>query len=770
MADNPMTKSLNNTSRTILFEKFTEEKPSITPEIKNLLNDTSMDKVYEEVEKNGFIVKSFDEFLENFKPVIYQTQYKDEGGKPVFTYSLKKDDEGYSKPIEICKHSFYEVVRSIIDKKGISGKSNLDFDYELISDLLSPEAEIKKAKKIRQELAVNTEKFLECKNNNRTEEAKKYFKICNKNYQELYARYKDNAVNLLPLAIADTQVMIDESKKVTEALEGTSTNSTLTLCDFSWDNDGNLKATSIEENNNSDEVVYLENNNSDEVVYLEDNNGDEVVYLEGNNGDEVVDKEKNKPHTTDEILKKNINNIINKLPEIKNSEYMQKTFKRSFLSGASSSKESLPALSELAERKKGYIEIYKTVQQSFFDAAAELIKKVLNVEMFFKHASDEKGKFHSELIITNCGIDEIINDEEVKTSFTKFINAMNNSKDHKIWFAILPPVFDNEFAEDTETITFNNPDDEWNMTGDISEDKTAVTKDKVTIEDIGIMTEILSKANIISFFNFKASEKTGFENFNENIFEKYKEKISPVVKDFSVLSYPNFTIIPKEEKDILISNEIVENGEMLSKKEYIKIPAIYIDSAYVSAGLVAATQSVDILRQKKYKVIDDNPCVRFNLEDSDNRFKFKTIFNRENIFSRDDELTSKIVKSKLGFCYSDNEGNDGTDNEIRNAYLQIARTCSGKLLYRKLVWNYIEAYVRYENGGTTGTADKFTNCVNKLSDYCKKQMKIDSTANAVNRLLYNDNETISYEDRKIIVKFGKEEEPIDITVSEAEEE
>ena len=736
---------MNNTSKTILFEEFTGEKPSIMAEIKNLGNGSNIDEVYEAIagtkngrqvedETKGYIVKSFDEFLKKFNPVIYETQSYDEFyERPIVTYSLKQTKN--SKPVEICKQAFYEVVCDVINKKAVSGKTNIDFDYGLISELLSPRAETKRMKRIRQELKLNTEKFLECKKNNRSEEAIKYLKICSKNYQEIWKRYKDNPINLLPLAIADTDVMIKEIRKHTEqnntSSEVITGSEQLRICDYTYNEDGELKA------------VYCEN-----AIEEEDN--------DSSMDDNII--------TTTGVLKKNIDRVIEQIPSIKDSKYMCNVFERSFVLNSITANEDLD---NLLERQKGYVEAYVSVQQSFFDAAAELIKKVLNVEMFFKHASDEKGEFHSELIITNCGIDEIL-EENNKKCFKDFIERLNNTSDKKIWFAILPPVYNKDYAEDTQTMEFNS-DDEYDMTGRMAEDKTAVTEDKVKIESITQMVDILKDENIISFFNFKASEKTSFKNFSENIFEGYKSEIDNInntVKDFSVLSYPNFTVIPKEEKDILVSDELIkEDGTVCLGKKYVKIPAIYIDSAYVSAGLVAATQSIDILRQKGYKIVEDNPCVRFNLEDSKNKFNFKTIFNREDGFTRAEGLTEKIERCKLGFCYSSNEAYDETNNEIKNAYLQTARTCSGKLLYKKLVWIYVVSHIKCKNNWeVSGTISKFSKETDELYKYCKGQQQTEGKA--VNRLLYGENEEIRYDNGQIVIKFGADEELIRVDIKE----
>lgn len=714
---------IKQTSKAILFGEFNTEKVSLKTILKNEVEGHFTDSNLKTV-KNALEVESFEEFMEKFEPTIYQMSFMDETGTPTFIYTPENDGNGV--PVSIAKQSFYEMVQDIIRSKSSSGESNIEFDYRSrINKLLSPETELKRAKELRKDVDYNYRKMLEANDNHRSEETKKCKKKCSSIFNEITKKYDKNAIALLPLAIADVHTVIETKLKAAEAvpeIEGVVASAPV-LCDFGWDENGTLVA--------KNEVIV---------------DNEPIVTID----------------TTEEELLGTWENVAKKIPALTESEYMRNTF----LSCYTGNKKYLltaAATEELVLREENYVNLYKNTQENFLNAVAELVQKVLDVEMFFKHATDDKGrlKANSKLIVANCSVSDILSSDDVRGKFSSYIKKTDETSGEKIWFAMLPPVYDAELSDDDEDIE-DHFDNFFGETAS-SAKKAAEEREKTLLTDITQMTALLNEANIISFFNFKASEKTGFTELTEDLIDIYKDKLSVIKNDCAVFTYPNFTVIPKVESEIEINKEIKTGSDLLIEKNYLKIPAIYVNSAFVACGLVVSSQNPEILEKKKYTVLKDNPSIRFDFEEDKNKFTIKTMFNRETVLNRTSALNTKIIKEGFGFCFScDERFFNGT--KVENTYVQIARNTFGKQLYKVIVKTYINKYISTAVGSKVAPESKIKLEVENFVGYCKRQ--IQTNPNAVNRIFYSDSEQLEFSEGRVFLKFNKQEDLIDIEVEE----
>lgn len=707
------------TSKTIVFEKFNSQKPSLARILKLDVDENFTDKELRII-SDKLEVRSFKEFVEKFDPVIYQLSYE-EDGKPVFKYSLEYT-EGAEK-VNICKHAFYEMVEELIREKSKSGKSNLDNNYSKIEKLLSPKAELDRAKELRLEMKLCFEAAMEYQENNRDDEADRYFDKCEKLMDETVQRYKKSAVSLLPLAIADMQDVIngklialpEKNDDVTVVSEKTPER---LLCKFEWNDKGEFEAVpvnSISEDLNSGS----ENNVSG---YLADN----------------------WEATADEI------------ETISNSESMKKMFLRCY-SEEKTTALSLAPIEELVEKQRAYIDIYKDAQQSFMDSVGELVQKVINIEMFFKHAADKSGELPSnaKLVIANATVDEVLKQEN---KLRMYLNAVSGTSTEKIWFSILPPIDGEEKLMDEVKSSAGG---RLKRPGMRRSSESMSYNTETSFSSAKALISLLREYKIISFFNFRANEKTGFSGISESVIETYKEAVDTMPsndKKFSVIAYPNFNIIPKSERKIRINSKISGEGFDPIEENFLRIPVVYVDAAYIAAGTIVATQNAKILKSKGYKICDDNPCVRFDIEKGDNIFKFKTIFNCEQEINRISDTNKKINENMLGICFSDDTAvNDGS--KVTNTYIKFARTCAGKPLYNTLTMVFVGQYF-----SVFSKKDQIISMVNRFNEYCKDQSL--EMSDCDNRLLIKESsnpENIEFDtaENKIIMKFDKAIEYVD---------
>lgn len=723
------TKIIPQTSKTILFEEINSEKDSLRV-ILNAMQDgetfESGSVIKEIAEK--LEVESFEEFLKKFKPVIYQQQFISSEGRPQFLYSLEKPKTDYVE-IDICKQSFYEMVQNLIRQKSNDGKANIEGNYELIEELLSPKTELRRAMQIRQDTEYCFHKALELEKKNRPEEAKKYKKKVKENIQETKNRYEKSAVSILPLAIGDIQTVIEnrvqllENKQQEEVLDKDGQELIPKLCTFAWNDDGQLEPVEVTET--------------------------------------IVQEDETENETKTQFLQV-WENVANKTSTLNKSEYMKNTFLSCYTADKKYLKinESTEKLKKMHEE---YLNLYEDTQENFLNAIGELIQKVLNVEMFFKHATGTDGKLSSnaKLIIVNCRLSDLLS-EKIKKRFLEYLKSVNDTPKEKIWFAILPPVTEEDFADDMEEdIDLYNMDFEMEESSEEKENK-----EKVRLAEIKEMIEVLEKGKIISFFNFKASDKTGFGSFHKEILLKYQEKLNDInlKSEYAVITYPNFTVIPKEESKIIISNEIKKDAEVYIKESALTIPRIYVDSAYVAAGIICATQNISLLRRHGYSIIDGNPSIRFDIEGTCgqkiNRFIFSTVFNRETLLNRSTELSSKIKKDGFGFCFSCDQR---IENTTGNTYVEISRNIMGKQLYKVLVKIFMDKYIIAMIGASFAERSNLNSVIKSI----KRHGKLNANSEKINRIFYSDSEDLLLnEENKVIIKFDKEEEFIDIELEE----
>ena len=162
------------------------------------------------------------------------------------------------------------------------------------------------------------------------------------------------------------------------------------------------------------------------------------------------------------------------------------------------------------------------------------------------------------------------------------------------------------------------------------------------MESLTNLMTILGEYKVQIFFNFERNNETTFNSLAVEGPDKYMEKTA-ILENQSYSEYvipviPNFTIIPKDKSGVLLDYKMKyeeENGVktvFMKKKESYeihRIEGIYIDASYVAAGITAAYQCPNYLRERFNSVSQMYPGVRFDIESEDNSYKARTTMARK---------------------------------------------------------------------------------------------------------------------------------------------
>ncbi len=692
-------KDIPQNSRTIIFERFNDQKSNLCTLLKGQDGGDALDMVNEEL-----CVKSFDKFKEKFNPTVYEIFSNDSEGNLQVKYSLEICKGAH--PISLCGHEFYKAVHDIAIEKSSSTNDNNNIDYTKLYEALDPKLIYTKARRRRDDVRQFVKNALSEQEKGNPDGVKKWMLMAKQVHNAVKEEYSGSALRLLPLVVRDTEILL-ESKGITSenaGLIGTNENAPELLpCSVEWDADGNLKTVPLKESR--PEVLGLEQK-QDKVLQITQKNWETTANALGSS----VDK----------------NLFMSVYSESENTALANLTTE------------------QLMERKKVYGDMYVAAQQSFCNAVGYLVQKVANIEQFFIHAGDENGIVESGVIIANCSVSDVI---EHKRIVKDFLKMASNEENDRIWFAVLPAAIDRD-AKWTETSSASDSDfDPFNI-DNVTDSKENVGIEKVTVSDINNISELLAEYGILSFFNFNACERTSFKCFgaNDEIVKEYEEEISGIKRrDAVALAYPNFTIIPKNKRQV----EMVNDTKLYT-------PAVYIDAAYVAAGIVVATQSFSV-QKKKFgrRVTDKMPFIRFDLEEKEKNHIFFTKFNPESRLNMDRDL-SVFLKGKNGnaFCFR-------SDSLEKNAFVFTARTLNAKPVYQFITQQYFNFLLerKYSMGLTNDAANEFVKTISKIQFN-------NSSENIINNILQQNDEFIyNEEEESFSLRFMNSNETINFAVN-----
>ena len=753
MAMEPMD-VVKQTGKTIIFEQFNkdENKMNLVTLLTRDDEEISLEKFKEDLmgKESELVVGSFEEFVEKFSPTIYETVVKT-GETSRFVYELEKPSYECTE-IKLKDHSFYKMIMSLIDRKANSDKGNLEFPYDDLKKALSPESEMEECKKLRRNLLSSTKEYMKLTANGEpSSEANRFAQNIMACRDKIVDKYQNKSpLALIPLLIADKQNQIDKMKSAEEA-HGEDSNIKAIPCNYSFDERGNLCL--IEQKVSDDEIV--ESATDDDVTQL-------VTVVRD-------DFRETAPLA------------------IRENDYITNLVVNVFVPSGGAQL-TIQDRGELEEAKKQLQDIYRSSLESFAKAVAAVVEKFAGVKSFFDHATcDGKLPRDVSVIIANCKVDSILNDETAKKRFKKYFGALSAEKDvNKIWFGIIPAIeygnanavtpkvirnpFEKRSSENISVQKNENP------FGKRFSKNVSVKKNEnglVSLDTAKEMLAILSEVKIMTFVNYKAGEKTGFVELTDARVNEYKKDFESVNSEYAVFTYPNFTILPKERNTVKIGTEYIAE-ENRNVGAYVVIPGIYLEASYVACGMMVGIQNYRLLQNKGYKVKPKYPCVRFDLEASENSKRVTTKLNRETTTEMQKQTKDAIMEDRFGFVFADNKIiYDG--KVLNNSYILNARSLKRddkgkyKNLYKTLVRNLVDQLLRASAENVTDESVR-----QFLVDYVDtwKRDNKDEDRKYANRILL-EGETIDLDQGKhrLQVTFNKDQEVWDdIVINDSESE
>lgn len=656
---------IKQTSQAILFEEFNSAKENL-----RTMLDTQKN-----VNESGFIanvrdtlgVSSFKEFLAKFSPEMWE-YFAD--GKFYYTTDADVARKYNGVPKSITDNTYYQMLVNMYDQKGSSGQANSEFDDTELLNMLSPQAEVKEAKRLRLNFEYVTKEYYKAREagENTAEHQAKIFECRDR----IIDKYKDSKVALLPLAINDTTLKINALNKSKEAIKALPSGSVceLTSGQFSFDAEGNV-CTLVEPPKD--------------------------------------DRQENRSHNVADSMKMMIEadfeeNYESASPEDESGTFIKNMMVSIYAPGGTiqSANDQPLTLEEiehdivvLKNKKNEYEKYYTDAKEAFFQELSKVIEKVIGVKIFFDHATakngdDAKLELPTGLIVANCKPADLV-DAGLKAKFEAYIDNIGKSQgDDKCWFAILPSV---KYLNSTSTAqkSANDTDDmlkAHKRTNKEADADTVRTGDALTITAAKSLLKILNQGHILTVFNFDTFKGNTFADITDETIGEVEQKLQDYRIDYphAVYAYPNFTLM--RERRVAITDE--------DDAQKIKVPGIHIDAAYPAAGLLVGSQQMSTLKSRglgNYLITDEdnmNP-VRINLEDALLQENFTTKFNRENVMNWSRSVVQKIQSDMFGFAFCGNE----TFGKAANTYILTARTMNQmenkqyKPIYRVMMEDFI---------------------------------------------------------------------------------
>lgn len=642
---------ITQTNRTILFEEINPEKLNLLTlvgDTKDLesLNDDKMKEIHDKL-----LVRSFDEFLDKFEPVVYS--FFNANTQSVL-YTLEKPEnipEEYVSEIPLNRQNdFLNMLFTLIDTRKAQGLINVDFKFENVLDMISPKKVMNDIKQVRKEIHYLYDKYEELE-----DEDPKKLDIGDKlNYKfEEASKNYNNVMAMLPLAIEDIKTRLLFSQSAS-----TQQNETLKLGVLSMGDNGELKVLEAPKKEKN-ELLVMKNDNTAGLIEAFQDDYDEV----------------------------------NEEP----SEYVKNLVVRTFCPLTAVTNDQVDTALEVANYNT-YLEFYKKAKDDFIKTVKPLVEKLLGVRMFFEQYATKNKGMRPSLLVTNVKLDMTVSSLNIGRLRT-YLNTVNtkNNYDNTVWLGIVPDVELEPSAVKSAA--------RQRFKGNVQKQKAAGN----TMESLATLLDTIKEYRIQMFYNFQTGEDTTFNYVATSGIERFVDKSELLMKkdysEFVSCCLPNFTVIPKDKSGVVLDNKMTvtdEGGAVLSKEREdimkLWIEGVYVGAAYIAAGLVAAYQCPEYLREFYANVSPKYPGVRYDIEAGDHSLRTVTTMAKE-ITGYTNSIKNAINSKGFGFMFA-SENSQLEGKEVKNITVYKARTLAMAddafdSLYKTMVSTYVERILRY---------------------------------------------------------------------------
>lgn len=678
--------SVKQTHKAILFEEFNGWQ-SDALNLATLLDGTykDADDMFEMISR--LEVHSFKEFVEKFSPKIYEN-VQQVGDKWSFSYTLDAD-KASGVPIKLTEHAYYRMLSAMYGVKKDSGQSNRDFDDSKLKEILTPKAEEKEIQRIRKKAVLLNLQYTEAVN--KKENANFYAKQIVSLGREVVQKAYSSSILKLSLRIASINSQLEylegEAKKF-KALPAGSEDVEIKRGVLEFDEEGKPIIKEL-----ASGTLSGENFSSTPRLTA----GESMKKLKAG-VETAIDAGSERGLTVQSFTKNMV--LSTYLPD-----YEEESFA---LTPAGISDK----CQKLESERKYFGEIYSQAQSEFIKILKQIVTRMLGVKIFFDHATTkggEDGKLpqNQGLLVANCPVSDLL-DERIKGKFEKFImdRGTTQTGNNKIWFGILPHVIvGKKNPDEQENEDDINPYDIDSFVINMDSDIKDSTKKAIAVTTLGEAKQllaILEKARILTVFNPAVAEDAPFTfgGITDIAIKDIKEKLKElgIIYEHAVFAFPNFNLVRDDAK---ISLDERDDAEV------INIGSVYVDAAYVAAGLLVASQQPDYLLHHGFagRIDGQNVCVRLNLEEDDFVANLCTHFNLELSSSWQKEIIDALADDRFGFVFSGDGKKVKVENEtvdLKNSYIFSARTMLRnkdgiyqpiyKTLTNDFIWAYSKTY------------------------------------------------------------------------------
>ncbi len=643
---------INQTNRTMLFEEINPEKLdllTIVGDVKGI--DSLSDDKIKEINEH-LLVKNFDEFLEKFTPVVYS--FYNAASQRVM-YTLKKPEgipEDCISEIRIDQNNdFLKMLFTLIDTKRSQGITNVDFKFENLLDMISPKKVMDDIRQVRKEIHYLFGQYesLEDGDPKKLDMGDKLnilFEEASRNY--------NNVMAMLPLAIEDikTRLLLGgaQEENKSEAIQ---------IGMLTIGENGELK------------IIEAPQTDSKELMLLEEGNDTGLATVFEEDYDAVT--ESPSAYVKDLVVR-----TFCPLPQIQTRVDIETE----------------------VQNYNTYLEFYKNAKDDFVKTVKPLVEKILGVKLFFdQYATKNKG-MQPALLITNAKLDMLVKSNNIPRleAYLNTVNSKNEFSD-TIWFGIVPSVE----LEASGKMRVSRERFKGN--------EKVAKQDGNTMESLTMLLDVVKNYKVQIFFSFVTGEETTFNNMATAGIEKYIDKCAGLMRkdysEFAVPCIPNFTIIPKDKSGVVIDSKMLqtEEGVKLSKEKEdilkLWIEGVYVGASYVAAGLVAACQCPEYLREFFKNVSKEYPGVRYDIEAGDNSLRTVTTMAKE-ISGFTNNIKDAINRRNFGFVFS-SENAQVQGKDVKRITVYKARSLSltedgFDSVFKTLVSTYIERILRFQTG------------------------------------------------------------------------